>query len=225
MKSEFIRNIEKNKLVAIARKVPVSDIVATAQALFDGGIRSLEITFDQGSATCIEDTAKSIRLVKEKLGDTMCIGAGTVLTVEQVFAAKEAGADFALAPNVDVQVIQAMKESGMVSIPGALTPTEIMAAWNAGADIVKLFPAGNFGLSYVKAIRGPISHVPLMAVGGINESNVKEFLDNGFCSCGIGSNIVRNDLIKTGNFKQLTEVAKKFVEAGNCQEATPWARS
>jgi 2-dehydro-3-deoxyphosphogluconate aldolase/(4S)-4-hydroxy-2-oxoglutarate aldolase len=213
MSNEIVETIKTNKLVAIARKVRVNAIVATAKALYDGGIRLLEITFDQASDTCIQDATESIRLVKNALGDRMCIGAGTVLTIEQALAAKEAGADFALAPNVDVQVIKTMKDNKMVAIPGAMTPTEIMQAWNAGADIIKLFPAGNLGLPYVKAIQGPINHVPLMAVGGINENNVHEFLQNGFCSCGIGSNIVRNDLIKSGSFDELTKLAAKFVEA------------
>jgi 2-dehydro-3-deoxyphosphogluconate aldolase/(4S)-4-hydroxy-2-oxoglutarate aldolase len=219
MSNEIVETIKTNKLVAIARKVSVDSIVKTAQALYDGGIRLMEITFDQASSTCIQDTTESIKLVKKALGDKMCIGAGTVITVEQALAAKEAGADFALAPNVDVQVIKIMKENKMVAIPGAMTPSEIMDAWNAGADIVKLFPAGNLGLPYVKAIQGPINHVPLMAVGGINEKNVQEFLENGFCSCGIGSNIVRNDLIKAGSFDQLTKLAAKFVEASKGEEA------
>ncbi|MFA7118979.1 MAG: bifunctional 4-hydroxy-2-oxoglutarate aldolase/2-dehydro-3-deoxy-phosphogluconate aldolase [Sphaerochaetaceae bacterium] len=205
--------ITEHRLVAIARKVETKDIVDTALALNKGGICLLEITFNQASPTCIKDTVASIIAVKKALGNKMCVGAGTVTTEAQAQAAAAAGADFSLAPNTDIAVISEMKRLGMVAVPGALTPSEILSAWNAGADIVKLFPAGNFGLSYVKAIRGPINHVPLMAVGGINEKNVKEFLDNGFCSCGIGSNIVRNDLIHEGKFEELTSLAKSFVQA------------
>ncbi|MCR5289117.1 MAG: bifunctional 4-hydroxy-2-oxoglutarate aldolase/2-dehydro-3-deoxy-phosphogluconate aldolase [Treponema sp.] len=208
--------IKNTKLVAIARRVAVADIVKTAQALHDGGIQCLEITFDQSSSSCIQDTATSIQNVKTALGDVMSVGAGTVLTVEQARAAAAAGADFALAPSTDVTVIAEMKRLGLTAIPGALTPTEIMTAWNAGADIVKVFPADILGVAYIKAIRGPISHVPCMAVGGVTIDNVRTFLENGYCSCGIGSNVVRNDLIKAGNYAELTALAKAFVAQKPC---------
>ena len=142
----------------------------------------------------------------------MCIGAGTVMTLEQADEAKRAGADFALAPDTNVNVIRHVVGLGMVSVPGAMTPSEIAAAYEAGAGIVKLFPAGDLGLDYVKAIRGPINHVPLMAVGGVDLDNVRKFLDNGFTSVGIGSNIVRNDLIEAGEFQKITELANAYVE-------------
>ena len=204
--------IYEHKIVAIARRVKPEDMVNTAKALFEGGIRSLEITFDQASDTGIADTAASISQVKEALGDQMCVGAGTVMTVEQAEAAKEAGADFALAPDTNVDVIRKINELGMVSVPGALSPTEIATAYHAGATIVKLFTADTLGLSYVKAVRGPISHVPLMAVGGVSLDNFKDFLDSGFTSVGIGSNIVRNDLIEKGEFEKIRELAKAYTD-------------
>lgn len=205
--------IHQNKIVAIARKVAVSDIVDTVRSLFDGGIRCIEITFDQASRTCMTDTCESIEAVKKAFGDVMCIGAGTVLNVEQVKGAVSSGADFILAPNTDVAVIAEVKRLGLIAVPGAFSPTEIMTAWNAGADIVKIFPVDALGVSYIKSIRGPISHIPLMAVGGVTVDNIKIFLDNSFCSCGIGSNIVRNDLIAAGKFNELTELAKTFMQA------------
>lgn len=204
--------IFQHKIVAISRKVKVKDMVKTAEALYRGGIRSLEITFDQASPNCISDTAESIRQVKAALGDKMCVGAGTVMTVEQAEAAADAGANFALAPDTNPTIIKKIVELGMVAVPGALTPTEIAAAYQAGASIVKLFPAGNMGLDYVKAIRGPINHVSLMAVGGVNLDNVKEFLDNGFTSVGIGSNIVKNSLIEAGKFDEIETLAAKYVK-------------
>ncbi|MFA5546888.1 MAG: bifunctional 4-hydroxy-2-oxoglutarate aldolase/2-dehydro-3-deoxy-phosphogluconate aldolase, partial [Sphaerochaetaceae bacterium] len=188
-------------------------MLGAASALYQGGIRILEITFDQGSSRCIEDTVETITSLKTLFGNDMLIGAGTVITTEQVKAASGAGADFILAPNTDREVIELAKSMNLVAIPGAFTPSEIMTAWNAGADIVKLFPAANLGIPYIKAIRGPINHVPLMAVGGVDETNIKAFLDNGYMSCGIGSNIVRNDLIRAGRFKELAELAETFVKA------------
>ena len=208
---DIVSFIRENKIVAIARRVDPARIVEMAKALEKGGIKLLEITFDQSSPRCIEDTAESISAVKSALGDRMCVGAGTVITTEQAEAACSAGADFALAPDTNVSVIRRVKELGMISVPGAFTPTEILTAWNAGADIVKLFPAGNLGLPYLKAIRGPISHVPLMAVGGVDENNAESFLRGGFCSCGIGSNLVRNDLINAGKYDELTHLAEKYA--------------
>ena len=201
----------KNKLVAISRKVAKEDIKNTAKALYEGGIRSLEITFDQSNPNCIEETVRSIEIVREVMGERMMIGAGTVLNVEQAIAAAKAGASFVLSPDTNVKVIDKIKDLGLISVPGAMTPSEIMVAWNHGADIVKLFPAGILTLAYYKAIKGPISHVPLMAVGGVGLENMKSFLDAGFCSCGIGSNIVRNDLIASKRFNDLTNLAKEYV--------------
>jgi 2-dehydro-3-deoxyphosphogluconate aldolase / (4S)-4-hydroxy-2-oxoglutarate aldolase len=205
--------IKEHKIVAIARKVEPTQMLDMASALYEGGVKILEITFDQASPTCIEDAMKSIKLLKTTRGKDMLIGAGTVVTLEQVKAASTAGADFILAPNTDIQVITLAKSLGMVTIPGAFTPSEIMDAWNAGAEIVKLFPAANLGIPYIKAICGPISHVPLMAVGGVDETNIKAFLDNGYMSCGIGSNLVRRDLINAGKFKELASIANMFVSA------------
>lgn len=212
MQNKVVEWILKYQLVAISRGVKPELMVKTAKALYDGGVRSLEITFNQASDTCIQDTETSIKQVKQALGDKMCIGAGTVMTIEQAEAAYQAGADFALAPDTNIDVIKKIVKLGMAAVPGALTPTEIAAAYQAGASIVKLFPAGNMGLNYVKAIRGPINHVPLMAVGGVNVENIREFLDNGFTSVGIGSNIVKNSLIEAGKFDEITALAKAYTE-------------
>lgn len=205
--------IIKHKLVAIARKIAPDVVVRAAEAVRMGGIRCFEITFDQASLSCIEDTALSIASVKKALGDDVCVGAGTVVTIEQVKAAHEAGADFVLSPDTNPLVIATTKKFGMVSVPGAMTPTEIMCAYNSGADIVKLFPAGFLGLEYYKAVRAPINHVPLMAVGGIDETNVASFFEAGYCSCGIGSNIMKNTLIEEGRYEALASLAEKFIKS------------
>ena len=135
------------------------------------------------------------------------------MTIEQAKAARTAGADFALAPNVDVDVIHAIKTLDMVAVPGAFTPSEIATAYNAGADIVKVFPIGNLGVDYLKAIRGPINHIPLMAVGGVSASNIKSFLDNGCCSAGVGSNIINKKRAQAGAFDEIEQAAFEFVQA------------
>ncbi|MDY6321399.1 MAG: bifunctional 4-hydroxy-2-oxoglutarate aldolase/2-dehydro-3-deoxy-phosphogluconate aldolase [Succinivibrio sp.] len=205
--------ILKNRLVSISRQVYGDKLLEAAKRILKGGIHCLEITFDQASATNLKDTPDSISLIKKELGDQICVGAGTVMTVEQARAAKKAGADFALAPNVDVEVIKEMKRLSLIAVPGALTPSEVATAWNAGADIVKIFPIGNFGVPYLKAIRGPINHIPLMAVGGVSAENVKAFLENGCCSAGIGSNIINKKRADAGDFDAIERAAAEFVKA------------
>ena len=210
-KQEAIAFHDHYKITAIARKVPKEKIVKVAKALYDGGIRLLEITFDQASPTCVEDTCDSIRMVRDEMGTRMLVGAGTVLTIEQARAAREAGASFILAPSTDPDVIKVANALGMVTFPGALTPTEIVTAWQAGADYVKVFPADTLGLSYFKAIMGPISHVNLTAVGGVDENNLKDFLALGIKGVGVGSNIVKKSLIEKENYAGLTELARKYT--------------
>ena len=203
--------ILENKIIAISRQIATDKILNLAKALYAGGIKLLEITFDQSSDSCIENTMKSISIIKNEFEGKLCVGAGTVLTVEQAEKAFEAGADYILSPDTNIQVIQRTKQLGMISIPGALTPTEILQAWNAGADIVKLFPASLFGVPYLNAIKGPINHVPLMAVGGIDENNFQSFLASGFCGCGVGGNLVKKDLINKEKFEEIGSVIR-FVD-------------
>lgn len=202
--------ILQEKIIAIVRGVAPEQILATAQALYEGGVRLLEITFDQSSTTGERDTAKGIRLLCEAFGDSLGIGAGTVMTPAQAQIAIQAGAGYIISPNTDAAVIRATKEQGAVSIPGALTPSEIVAAWQAGADFVKVFPAGTFGIDYIRAIRSPISHIPLLAVGGIDENNLNDYLDAGVCGVGIGSNLVNLKLVREGRFDDLAQLARRF---------------
>lgn len=205
--------IKEHRLVSISRQVYRQELLEAAKRILKSGIYCLEITFDQASPTSLQDTPDSIALIKQELGDEICVGAGTVMTVEQAKAARAAGADFALAPNVDVDVIHAIKTLDMVAVPGAFTPSEIATAYNAGADIVKVFPIGNLGVDYLKAIRGPINHIPLMAVGGVSASNIKSFLDNGCCSAGVGSNIINKKRAQAGAFDEIEQAAFEFVQA------------
>lgn len=207
--------IKEHRLVSISRQVYRQELLEAAKRILKSGIHCLEITFDQASPTSLQDTPDSIALIKQELGDAICVGAGTVMTVEQAKAARAAGADFALAPNVDVDVIHAIKTLDMIAVPGAFTPSEIATAYNAGADIVKVFPIGNLGVDYLKAIRGPINHIPLMAVGGVSATNIKSFLDNGCCSAGVGSNIINKKRALAGAFDEIEQAATEFVKAIN----------
>lgn len=191
-----LERIQRKKLVAISRKVYGEDLLRAAQSVREGGIELLEVTFDQSDSEGIDKTAQAISLIKHELGSDLCVGAGTVMTCAQAQAARDAGADFALSPNVDLEVIAELKRLNVLSIPGAFTPSEVVDAYNAGGSIIKLFPAAMLGCEFIKAMRAPISHIPLMAVGGISHHNVVSFLQSGCMSAGIGSQIIDATRIK-----------------------------
>lgn len=205
--------ILKNKIVSISRQVYGEGLLESANRLIAGGIKILEITFDQADPEGIKKTTDSVRLVKKELGDKICVGAGTVMTIEQAQRACDAGADFALAPNVDLNVIHEIKRLNMVAVPGALTASEIATAYNEGADIVKIFPVSILGGEYLKAITGPINHIPFMAVGGVTPENIKCFFDLGCCSAGIGSNIINKKRVEQGLYDDIQKTAETFVKA------------
>ena len=213
MREQVIELVLQTKLVAIVRGVYGQDCLNLAKALCEGGIRALEVTFDQSNPALWQKTADTITLLNACLGDRMVFGAGTVTTVELVNIAKNAGAKFIVSPDCEPDVIRATVEAGMVSMPGALTPTEVLQAHKAGADFVKVFPAGALGAAYLKAIAAPINHVRLLAVGGVNETNVADFMKAGAVGAGVGGNLVNKTWIAEGRFQDITALAKAFVAA------------
>lgn len=210
---EALAAIRREKLVAILRGVPRERLDGVVSALIRGGVRILEFTFDHGGAQCIAQNAEKIRQTVTRYGEDVIVGCGTALSATEVEAAYEAGACLAISPNVDAAVIQRTRELGMVSMPGALTPTEIAAAYEAGADIVKLFPAGELGLGYIKAVRGPLRHIPMSAVGGVKPENVPDFLDAGVCGFGVGGQLVLPSAVKSGDDAAIEARARDFVQA------------
>ncbi len=213
MREEIIEKILKEKVIAIVRGLDPDRCLKVAKALYDGGIRLLEITFAQNKPETFKDTQKAISAISEAFKGEMEIGAGTVLTPEQVDMAVDAGAKYIISPDVKEAVIKRTIERGAVSLPGALTPSEITTAYEYGADFVKIFPAGSLGAGYIKAVKAPISHIRLLAVGGINEDNAKDYLSAGACGLGIGGNLVNAKHIENGEYEKLTEVAKKLMSA------------
>ncbi len=209
---DILKELKQAKLVSIMRGVPVDEVVNTVKAMQAGGIKCIEVTFDARSED-LTPTLKSIELIRTTFGDSVLVGAGTVLNVRQVNAAFDAGALYMISPNTDVDVIAETKRLGCVSIPGALTPTEAMTAWNAGADFVKMFPAGVLGTGYIKAVCAPLSHIPFLAVGGINEKNARDFIEAGCVGLGIGDALANKKLIAAHDFARITEIAKAYVDA------------
>lgn len=206
----ILEQVRQHKIVAAMRGVSQGQIAAAAQALYDGGIRLLEITFDQEDPDRIGKTQALIRAVKDQLGDRAGIGAGTVLTPEEAEAAAQAGAQFLLAPNLDGAVIRKAKELGLGVIPGAFTPTEIVQAYQMGADLVKVFPAGSLGLGYLKALKGPLGQIPLLPMGGVDQKNLLDFLTVSE-GVGIGSNLVDLSLIRQEKWDDLAALAKQYT--------------
>ena len=216
---EALSVIRETKLVAILRGVPAEKADGVVDALLAGGVRVLEFTFDHTRPDCVAENAAKIRQAVLNFGHRAVVGCGTALTVEEVEAAKEAGASLVVTPNVNEAVIRKARDLFMAAMPGALTPTEIEAAWRFGADIVKLFPAGEMELSYIRAVRGPLSHIPLAAVGGVQPENVADFLSAGICGFGVGGPLVLKDAVKSGDYGAIEERARAFTMAISAWEA------
>lgn len=213
MNKQLIKEkINNKKIVAIIRGIDEKEIIDTVKALIDGGVTLLEFTFDHVNTYCIEETTNKIKMTKDYFGDQVCVGAGTVLYVKEVEKAIEAGAEFIISPNVNTEVIKRTNELDKVSMPGALTPTEAVIAYEAGADYVKLFPAGELGKNYIKALMSPLKHIPFIAVGGINPDNVVGFLELGVCGFGIGGNLIDKKAIKNKEYSKITEIAQNFYK-------------
>ncbi|MDO5445651.1 MAG: bifunctional 4-hydroxy-2-oxoglutarate aldolase/2-dehydro-3-deoxy-phosphogluconate aldolase [Eubacteriales bacterium] len=210
---QLIKYIEEQKVIAIVRGVESSQCMKVADALYEGGIRLMEITYNQSDPSSWEATAKAIGDIAEKYAGKMFAGAGTVTKPELVELTAGVGGRYIISPNTNETVIRRTKELGLVSIPGAMTPSEILAAHDAGADFVKLFPASDLGIPYMKAIRAPISHVKLIATGGISEKNAKDFLDAGAVGLGVGGSLANKKVIAAGDFGALTEAARILLAA------------
>lgn len=212
-KSEVIEKICEHKIIAILRKVPAKKLLPLAEALYNGGIRLLEVAYNADGSVTDEETAKNIEVLSKHFGNKMYIGAGTVMSDEQVRLTRNAGGLFIISPNVDCDVAREAHLCKMAYLPGALTPTEVQYAHKIGADFVKLFPAANFGAEYIKAIKAPLSNIKLLAVGGIDESNIADYLKVGICGFGIGSNIAPKKLVEEENYEQITKIAENYVSA------------
>jgi len=210
--SEYVKKqIDNTKIIAIIRALDFEDIDGVTDALVKGGIRAIEFTIDHREADCLNSNAKKIRYIKKTYGDQICVGAGTVINLNEAQAMIDVGAEYIVSPNADIDVIRYTKSKNVVSIPGAMTPTECFAAYEAGADYVKLFPAGELGLKYVKALKAPLNHIPFLLVGGIDLDNMKDFLDLGVKGFGLGSNLVLSEAVKQKNYKLIEEKTRTFI--------------
>ena len=211
MREQTIQSILDEKIIVIVRGVEREKLIPMAEAMYAGGIRLLELTYDAKGDPSDEEMADRIGMLAKHFEGRMLIGAGTVLTEKQVALTKAAGGRFIISPDAAPEVIRATREAGMVSIPGCLTPTEMQAAHKAGADFIKLFPSDRFGPSYFKAVKAPLSHLRLLAVGGVNTENLADYQAAGAAGFGMASNILDRKAIAEDRFEVLTEKAKKYV--------------
>lgn len=212
MRERVISEILDRKIIAIVRGVEPEKVVRVAQALYDGGVTLVEVTFDQKNPASWQETADAIAAVKAKMGEKMFVGAGTVTSVELVELAAKAGAGYIISPDTDPAVIARTKELGLVSLPGAYTPTEAKQAHNAGADFVKLFPCVGDAPAYLKALRAPLSHIRFLAVGGVNADNAADFIRAGALGVGVGGCLVSKKWVDAGEYEKITAEAERFVE-------------
>lgn len=211
MRNEVINAVEGEKLIVIVRGIEKEKLIPLAEAMYAGGVRLLEITYSANGAVSDEETAENIKMLAEHFSGRMLIGAGTVLTEKQVELTAKAGGRFIISPDVCPEVIKKTRELSLVSMPGALTPTEIQTAHKCGADFVKVFPAGNMGVDYVKSVKAPLSHVKMLAVGAVNLDNIPEYKKIGISGFGLSSNIIDKKKVDEGDFAAITALAEKYV--------------
>ncbi|KQN97061.1 bifunctional 4-hydroxy-2-oxoglutarate aldolase/2-dehydro-3-deoxy-phosphogluconate aldolase [Paenibacillus sp. Leaf72] len=205
--SETLKQLLEHKIVAILRGIEDRHADAAGQALIDGGIRLMEITLNTQGATTM------IHRWRNKFDGQAIVGAGTVLDLKMAQEALAAGAQFIISPNLDEEVIAYGAEHGVSVWPGVMTPTEIVKAWKAGAEAVKLFPMGTLGTKYLAEIRGPLDHIPIMATGGADLHNLGEYFGAGANAVGLGSKLVNLEWVREGKLELVTERARQFVDA------------
>lgn len=208
-RAEQVCRVIESGVVAVVRSPESAQLVEVARALAAGGVTVMEITFS------VPDALGVIRRVRQELGDQVLLGAGTVLDPETARAAILAGAEFIVSPTLNLDTIRLCHRYDKAIMPGAFTPTEILTAWEAGADIVKVFPADVVGPAFFKALRGPLPQIRVMPTGGVDLTTAAEFLKAGACCLGIGGQLVDPKAIAAGDFSTIRELARQYIDIVN----------
>lgn len=205
---EILAIITDAAIIPIVRTSTAEQAIAAVEAIYDGGARAAEITMT------VPGAVRALEKVADRFGDKMLLGSGTVLDAETARICMLAGAEFLVCPSLRIATIEMAKRYSKVVCPGALTPTEVLAAWEAGADAVKIFPCGNVGgAKYIKALKGPFPQIEMVPTGGVNLETVGDFIKAGACAVGVGSELVDNKILKEGRYDVITERARQFVAA------------
>lgn len=205
-KEQALHILLESGLVAVIRKPSLEQYEAIGKALADGGVGALEVTMETPGALDM------IKQLKKVLGDKVLVGAGTVLNADMANQAIDAGSDFVFSPNFDEDTVKTTIARGKISIPGVMTPTEILNAHHTGADLVKVFPASVLGARYFKELQGPLGHIKMMPTGGVGLDNVQEFIKNGAVAVGVGGSLMDKQALAANNYDVLTENARKLIE-------------
>jgi 2-dehydro-3-deoxyphosphogluconate aldolase/(4S)-4-hydroxy-2-oxoglutarate aldolase len=206
-KATHLRQVLDTGIVAVVRVPDSRHLIEVVGALADGGVTVVEITLS------VPNALEVLRDVRRALGDRVLLGAGTILDAESGRAALLAGAEYLVSPTLNLDVIRLCNRYDKLVMPGAFTPTEILAAWEAGADIVKVFPAEVVGPAFFKALRGPLPHIRLMPTGGVDLNTAAEFLKAGACCLGVGGQLVEPRAVAARDFAHLTELARQYITA------------
>jgi 2-dehydro-3-deoxyphosphogluconate aldolase / (4S)-4-hydroxy-2-oxoglutarate aldolase len=204
---EDLSRVLNSGIVAVIRSTSSEQLVEVARALYEGGVDVLEVTFTVPRALDI------IAAVRKALGDKVLLGAGTVLDPETARAAFLAGAEFLVSPTVNLDVIKLGNRYDKLVMPGAFTPTEILTAWEAGAQVIKIFPADIGGPAYLKTLHGPLPQVRLLPTGGVNLNTIADFLKAGACAVGLGGALVEPKAVQAGDMARIKSLAQQYVEA------------
>lgn len=206
-REEVVAQIRELGVVAIVRADSGEEALAAARAVRDGGLRAIEVTFT------VPGAADIIRRLADEMGETILLGAGTVLSEELAREAVRAGAEYLIAPDTDPAVIQEAHRLGRPIFPGAFSPTEVARAWKLGADAVKLFPAARLGPAYLKDLRAPFPEIPLIPVGGVDAANCGDYFRNGAVAIGVGGKLVDRALLRAGRYEEITQRARELAAA------------
>lgn len=214
-KEQVLARTRQSGLIAILRHTEARRAIETAEALADAGVQVVEVTMNTAGALGM------LRAIREHFGDRLIVGAGTVLSVDAVDDAVDAGAALIVSPHLDEAVVHRAVERGVAVVPGAFTPTEIYRAWSAGASLVKVFPAGPVGPRYIKDVLAPLNDIPLVPTGGVGLDNAAEFIRAGATALGLGSALVDPKLVSSGQFARIGETARSFLAAIQSARTAP----
>lgn len=201
-----LEKIKELGLLAVIRGPSPDLTIKMVAALVDGGVSGIEITYSTPNA---EDVVSTL---SRTFGSRILLGMGTLTRPEQAQSARDAGASFLVSPVSDPDLVRSMVDSGLLTMVGAFTPTEVFQAYNMGADVIKIFPGSLGGPAYVRALKGPLPHIPIMPTGGVNASNLADWFSTGVVAVGAGSKLCPPHLAMEGKFDQITERAAEFVK-------------
>ncbi|WP_225231187.1 bifunctional 4-hydroxy-2-oxoglutarate aldolase/2-dehydro-3-deoxy-phosphogluconate aldolase [Solibacillus faecavium] len=198
--------LKSAKLIPVLRKIPYETSQILIETLILGGVKAIEITMDTKNAPEI------IREARQNFGDRVIVGAGTVLTLEECMLALDAGAQFIVSPSLNLAVVEHSLKNGIAVVPGVFTPTEMQTAYSAGAEMIKLFPASALSPSFIKDVKGPLSHISIMTTGGITINNAKTYLEAGASTVGAGSDLINKEMVKNEKWALLQKETERWVE-------------